>query len=295
VFASLFTITACSKNLILDGSLSTTGNQSAYITKIFDYQYAPGQHATSVSVSDKGVNFIGEPWVNSKSFTSLGGWGGYIIAGFDHAVVNANGPDIAIYTQPSVSSEPGVISVMADTNNNGLPDDGPWLEIKGSEFSNPETVHNYQVTYYKPGPSGYVTWKDNQGKSGTLVPVFGNESWWWTGYGSTTSVTFNGERLPDAYANTSKDPSIELWMPRSGLFRFGYAECYDNLDYNAEQKANLIDLSLAVDAAGLQVNLKAVNFIKIQSGVFQVASWLNEISTEISGAADIHLLVKNSH
>jgi hypothetical protein len=140
-----------------------------------------------------------------------------------------------------------------------------------------------------------VTWKDNQGKSGTLVPGFGNESWWWPGYGATTSVTFKGERLPDAYANTSKDPSIELWMPGSGLFRYGYAECYDNLDYNARLKANFIDISLAVDAAGLPANLKAINFIKIQSSVFQVAGWLNEVSTEISGAADIHLLDKNGY
>ena len=166
----------------------------------------------------------------------------------------------------------------------------PWLELKGSEYNNPETIHNYQLTYYKPGASGYVTWKDNQGKSGSLVPGFGTDNWWWPGYGDKSSVTFSGERLPDAYLNTSKDPSVELWMPRTGLFQFGYAECYGNADYNTKLRANFLDISSAVDVNGKPANLSSVNFIKVQSAVFQTAGWLNEISTEISGAADIHLL-----
>jgi hypothetical protein len=295
LFAAFLTLTACSGDLAGDGKEPVNSNQSAYITKVFDYQYGPGQYATIVSPNEKGNDFIGEPWINNKSFTSLGGWGGYIIAGFDHAVVNSDGPDIAVFTQPSVSSEPGLIYVMADTNGNGLPDDGPWFEIRGSEYNNPETIHNYQVTYYKPGLSGYVTWMDNQGKSGSLVPGFGSESWWWPGYGDQSVVTFKGERLPDAYLNTSNDPAVELWMPRTGLFQFGYAECYNNDDYNVKLKANFIDISSAVDAAGSPANLTKINFIKVQSSIFQVAGWLNEISTEISGAADIHLLDKNSY
>ena len=99
----------------------------------------------------------------------------------------------------------------------------------------------------------------------------------------------------NAYQNTSKDPSVELWITRSGLFQFGYAECYFNDDYNAKLKANFFDISSAVDASGQPIQLKAIKFIKVQSSVFQIASWLNEISTEISGAADIHLLDKNSY
>jgi hypothetical protein len=184
---------------------------------------------------------------------------------------------------------------MADNNNDGLPNDGDWYEIKGSEYSHRETIHNFQITYYKPGTSGLVTWKDNQGGSGNLRPEFGTESWWWQGYGDQTSVSFSGVRLPDAYFNSSKDPLVQLWLPRTGLFRFGYAECYNNEDYNSLLKANFLDISSAVDASGLPVNLTKINFIKVQSGVFQIGGWLNEISTEISGAADIHLLDKKSY
>lgn len=295
IVTSIITLSGCSKDFVSIDSLSPTSNPAAYINKVFEYKYGPGQHASFISATEKADDFIGEPWIKNKSFISLGGWGGYVIAGFDHAVNNTNGPDIAVFTQPSVSSEPGIVYVMEDVNKDGLPNDGPWFELRGSEYSNPETIHNYEVTYYKPALSGYVTWKDNQGKSGTLVPGYGNNSWWWSGYGDKSAITFSGERLPDAYENTSKDPAIELWLQRSGLFKSGYAECYFNTDYNEKLKANMLDISSAVDASGKSVNLNRINFIKVQSGVFQIAGWLNEVSTEISGAADIHYLDKNSY
>lgn len=283
-------LVSCTEEQFVPEETKSTSGQSAFITRVFDYQYAPGQHAYLLPASSKGEDFIGVPWSNGKSFISLGGWGGYIIAGFDHPVSNANGPDIAVFTQPSVASEPGIVYVMADNNMDGLPNDGTWHEIKGSEYNNPETIHNYEVTYFKPGSSGYIDWKDNQGKTGTLVPGFSTDNWWWSGYGDKSSVTFIGQRLPDAYVNTSTTPGTELWMVRSGLFSSGYAECYGNKDYNSSLKANLLDISLAVDPAGKPANLSRVSFIKIQSSVFQVAGWLNEISTEVSGAADVHLL-----
>jgi hypothetical protein len=55
-------------------------------------------------------------------------------------------------------------------------------------------------------------------------------------------------------------------------------------------RKNLFDISNAVDASGNAVNLAGIRFIKIQSAVFQVAGWLNEISTEVSGAADLSML-----
>ncbi len=295
LFAAMAVSVSCTKDITTAESKVAELKYSPYITKVFDYFYGPGQHASLIPPNEKANDFIGEPWTNNKSYTSLGGWGGYIVAGFDHAVNNTDGYDFCVYTQPSVSSEPGVVYVMEDTNNDGLPNDGEWIEIKGSEYNNPETIHDYKVTYYKPGTSGYVTWIDNKGNEGSLIPHFGSGSWWWQGYGDQTSVTLRGERLPNAYQNTSNDPNVELWTVRPGLFQFGYAECYSNNDYNAKLKANFFDISAAVDASGQPIKLKTIRFIKVQSSVFQIASWLNEVSTEISGAADIHLLDKNSY
>ncbi len=265
-------------------------SQSPYITKVFEYYYAPGQHASLISGNAKGEDFIGKPWENGKSFTYLGGWGGYIIAGFDHKVNNRTGYDFAVYAQPGAESEPGVVYVMEDSNGDGLPNDGDWIELKGSEFNNSETIHNYRVTYYKPLNNGNVTWSDNQGNEGELVPQFDSELWWWSGYGNKTEISFSGVRLPDAYQNNPEGDGTEHWTIRPGLFSFGYAECYGNSDYNSTLKANLFDISNAVDNNGDPVSLDGINFIKVQSGVFQIAGWLNEVSTEISGAADLSLI-----
>lgn len=282
--APLFIISCNNKE-----QLGITGN-SPYITKVFDYKYGPGQHASLISKDVRGEDFIGKPWENNKSYTSLGGWGGYIIAGFDHKVNNRAGYDFAVYAQPGVGSEPGVVYVMEDKNGDGLPNDGDWIELKGSEFSNSETVRNYSVTYYKPVSGGNVTWSDNKGNSGELVPLFGTGSWWWSGYGDKSEMTFSGVKLPDAYVNNPEPDGTEHWTLRPGLFSYGYAECYDNNDYNSNLKANLFDISNAVDASGNPVVLTGINFIKVQSGVFQIAGWLNEVSTEISGAADLSMI-----
>lgn len=281
----LHVATACS-----DEEQLQIAGKSPYISKIFEYKYAPGQHASIIGKDAKGNDFIGQPWINNKSFTALGGWGGYVIAGFDHRVENSPGNDFAVFTQPGPASEPGVVYVMEDANGDGLPNDGSWTELKGSEYNHSETIHNYSVTYYKPINNGNVTWADNQGNQGELVPIFDSSSWWWQGYGDKTEVTFSGVRLPNAYENNPGQDGTENWSIRSGLFSSGYAECYGNTDYNSSLKANLFDISNAVDGSGNPLVLTGIKFIKIQSGIFQIAGWLNEISTEISGAADLSLI-----
>jgi len=270
--------------------ISVFSNSSPYITKVFDYKYGPGQHATLIPSGWKGSDFIGQPWTGTKIYTSLGGWGGYIIAGFDHTIKNVDGADFGIFTQPGAGSEPGVVFVMNDTNNDGIPNDGDWFEIKGSEYNNAETIHDYQVSYYKPVGNGNITWKDNKGNGGELIPEYGTDSWWWGGYGDKSEVDFTGVKLPNVYINSSTQADSENWIIRPGLFSFGYAECYYNLDYNNSLKANLFDISGAVDKNGNKANLSGISFIKVQCGVFQIAGWLNEVSTEVSGAVDLSLI-----
>jgi hypothetical protein len=201
-----------------------------------------------------------------------------------------DGKDFAVYTQPGAGSEPGVVFVMNDSNGDGIPNDSEWAEIKGSEYGNAETVRNYEVTYYKPVAKGNITWKDNKGGIGELVPVYDSSSWWWSGYGNKNEMVFTGVKLPNAYYNNSTQDDSENWIVRPGMFTSGYAECYNNVDYNTSLKANLFDISNAVDGTGHAANLSGISFIKVQSGVFQIAGWLNEISTEVSGAADLSLV-----
>jgi len=56
---------------------------------------------------------------------SLGAWGGYVVAGFDHSVDNSGGGvDLAIRGNSySYQSEPGVVWVAQDENGDGEPND----------------------------------------------------------------------------------------------------------------------------------------------------------------------------
>lgn len=262
-------------------------NPQAYVSQVFDYQYAPGQHAHLAKKPD---------WLkgeNSSSTIYLGGWGGYVVLGFDHDVYNTEGKDIVVICGMSASPEPGIIYLMDDTNGNGLPDD-EWFEIRGSETDSPDCIRDYALTYYKPETAeGSVTWKDKSGNAGELP---NSSNWWWSS--DSDSVRFEGTRLPDAYFNCPTEKTPENWQVYPDLFRYGYAEngTASNRnpaeDYSTELRGNRIDISDAIDKNGNAANLAKIRFVKIQTGVFQQAGWLGEVSTEITGVGDLSLIAK---
>jgi hypothetical protein len=183
---------------------------------------------------------------------------------------------------------------MDDTNGNGLPDD-EWLEVKGSETNHLDCIRNYELTYYKPeAETANVTWKDKLGNSGELP---GSGKWWWNSGANT--VTFTGTRLPDAYYNSVAEGSQEYWLVYPDLFKYGYAENGKGAerepvaDYSEKWKGNLIDIDDAMDKEGNPVHVEKIRFVKIQTGVFQQAGWLGEISTEINNVGDLSLITNH--
>jgi len=257
---------------------------SPYITKVFDYVYAPGQHSFLAKPADSS-NFIGEPSVE-KGWLYLGGFGGYVVSGFDHNVQNGEGFDFEVYALKGASPEPGIVYVMSDSNGNGLPDD-TWYELKGNQFANSQ--RNYVVSYYKASDnSSNITWKDNKGNHGELISGFGSNysaGWWWPSTKSD-SISFSGTRLPDSYENLSNSDT-QYWAVPDGRFTRGYVKNQDGTDYDSTAGANKFDISNAVDASGNSVNLSCIRFIKVQTAVLQQAGWLNEVSTEVMGAKDL--------
>ena len=278
--ALLFLFLSCKEK-----ETSEDNKPHAYVTQVFDYRYGPGQHAHLAKKPD---------WINGEFSSAdilLGGWGGYIVLGFDHNVYNTQGKNLVVYCGGSVAPEPGIIYLMDDVNGNGLPDD-EWFEIKGSEINHPQCVRDYELTYYKPENAGdNVTWKDKFGNTGELPA---SNEWWWKK--EADSVKFTGTRLPNAYYNSAQEGKPEYWLVYPDLFKYGYAEngkgdvrkAAD--DYSENLKGNLIDISDAIDKEGNPAQLKKIRFIKIQTGVFQQAGWLGEVSTEINGVGDLSLL-----
>jgi hypothetical protein len=236
-----------------------------------------------------------------NSLVSLGGFGGHIVLKFENACENdpANpyGIDFTVFGNAfSGSSEVGVVWVMKDENENGLPDD-TWYEIAGSHYYFSETQHDYQLTYYKTDTRD-IKWKDNLGASGLLkansynMQEYYPTAEYFPDYPSD-SVTFNGTLLP-AVVDASNPMEIKL-----KVLDFGYADNHaklqgvpltvpDNPYTLATEGAggDAIDISWAVDAVGNYVDLDAIHFVKIVTGYFASLGRLGEASTDVSYVVD---------
>ncbi|NDV46837.1 hypothetical protein D0T49_07225 [Paludibacter sp. 221] len=258
---------------------------SMYVTQVYEYVYAPGQHAKDRKKEDA-QNFVGKP----DTDLYLGGFGGYVVAGFDHDIMNVEGEyDFEVFSA-GITPEPAVVYVMSDENGDGEPN-GTWYELKGSEFDNKSTIRDYYVVYFKPeSDNANVRWKDSMGAEGDLISGHGAKStaaWWWSET-KEDSIKLSGVRLPDAYVNNSPDPQAENWVVPAHLFKWGYAENNRGEDYDKGVKSNRFDISNAIDEKGNSVKLEHIRFIKVQTAVFQQAGWLNEVSSEVRGARDLH-------
>lgn len=286
--------------------------KSAYISKVFDYQPAPGQFVNKLpeyEVGDTKEMLISKAeksivGVNSGAPISLGGFGGYIVFGFDHTITNVIGKrDFRINGnaffadgapengKKGGSCEPGIVMVSYDANKNGQPDD-EWFEIAGSEYNSPKTIKNYQITYFRPTVvqennqgsitiEKYIYWEDNQGQSGYISKNSFNVQPYYPMLATTDRLTFSGTKLANNAVDESGDGTF--WV----LYSYGYGYA-DNAPNNNPDSA--IDISWAVNAKGQPANLPGIDFVKVYTGVNQTAGWLGESSTEIAGACDLHLL-----
>ena len=152
-------------------------NSSMYISKVFEYLPAPGQHINMPSLGslEQAQKLVG----STNNLVSLGGFGGYVIFGFDHSVKNNEGYDLGVYGNPTgpnnASAEHGIVMVSQDKNGNGLPDD-EWFELAGSEYAKTTTIKNYEITYTNPKAFVDVEWVDNQGNRGSVKNINKNKN-----------------------------------------------------------------------------------------------------------------------
>ncbi|QBA21981.1 cell surface protein [Chryseobacterium indologenes] len=283
---------------------------SKYISKVLEFRPAVGQFMNEIPEylpGNTAANMLqkaNESLVGGNStMISLGGYGGYVVFGFDHTIPNLNGRDFKILgnaffgndaaDQRSGSCEPGIIMVAYDRNKNGKPDNDEWYEIAGSEYFKNATVKDYSITYFKPDENKtpvagtefwqtdveYIKWSDNLGNQGFKTKnTFHVQSYYPLWY-TESSYGFSGTRLANNFYDQNGDGSY--WVGKS--YEFGYA---DNAPNNDE--ASNIDISWAVDRSGKYVKLPGVDFMKIYTGVNQEAGWLGEVSTEVAGAYDLH-------
>lgn len=307
-------------------TVTVSGNQeypegeSPFVTKVLEYRPAPGQFVNSIPKYEEGdtgqdMNAKALECIAAgrRSLISLGGFGGSITVGFDHTVENRQGlmdfriPGNAYYSTDSASGaeggscEPGIVMVARDEDGDGQPDE--WFELRGSSYDSAQgedwyafmaarggdmrTVPDYSVTYFRPSsePDGkleqYIRWEDSEGASGWLAKNTAHPQPYFPQWEEASSMTFTGRRLPANSYDTSGSGSYFV------LFRFawGYAD-------NAQNTSDLscFDISWAVDSVGNPVSLDGIDFVKVYTAVRQDNGWLGEVSTEIAGVEDLHLL-----
>ncbi|OCA77711.1 cell surface protein [Chryseobacterium contaminans] len=286
------------------------GTLSKYISKVFDFRPAVGQFTNDIPEYELGnteadmIKKANSYLVGSNpSMVSLGGYGGYVVFGFDHTIPNMEGRDFKVLGNAffgnsandprSGNCEPGIIMVAYDKNKNGKPDDNEWYEIAGSEYFKNETLKNYGITYFKPDENKtpvpgndswqsdveYIKWQDNTGNTGFKTKMVFHAQSYYPLWLSDVSYSFTGTLLKNNYYDQSGTGNY--WVGKS--YDFGYA---DNAPNNDE--ASNIDISWAVDKNGKYVKLPGIDFVKVYTGVNQEAGWLGEVSTEVAGAYDLH-------
>lgn len=256
-------------------TVPTTPGSSSFVTRLLEYNPAPGQFINKAPgnlVSAEGI-------LGKKGMVTLGAWGGYIVLGFDHTVINeVNKDDIIVYGNPMPNfAEPGIIWVMQDENGNGLADD-TWYEIAGSEFNKPGYKRDYSVTYTKPNPvTADVPWKDSDGNTGVVKTNTFHKQSYFPEWVKGDEYILKGSKLPSTGINMTVPTYIT-----SAPFAWGYA------DNTAD--GDKIDIAKAVDKDGKNVALAGIDFIKIQTGIQANMGWLGELSTEVIGVEDLSLV-----
>lgn len=273
------------------------GSSQAQWNKVYEFLAASGQFVNegySVFTMAEATAYA-EDRLKKEGYVSLGGFGGYIVLGFDHSIDNDGSYNLQIKGNSFAgSSEPGVVWVMQDENGNGQPDD-TWYELKGSEYGKGREIRDYAITYYKPkAPGMSVQWTDNQGKSGVIDYLgFHQQDYYYPNWITTDRYTLRGTCLP---ANT-RETSPGYWY--NGELEWGYADNFSAIDrlteddnFGAGANGNHLRISDAVTFDGQPANLKYIDFVKIVTGVNCKAGWLGEISTEVFNVKDYNMLKK---
>ena len=288
-------------SLAIAAASAAAADVSPYIYKVYEFLPAPGQFDNVYPEYEDGddeaaiIAKVEEQLCGDQKpgLISLGAYGGYVVFGFDHPVVNVAGEyDFKVYGNAfSGSSEPGIVEVMPDTNGNGLPDD-TWYELAGSEYNSSGTVKNYQITYYRPDEDKerdpdpdyayvndrtYVLWTTNceDDPTGYVMRNIYHSQSYWPQWLADSTLVFTGTRLAQNYTLNSGIYTL-------AAYDWGYV---DNQPNSSDPGFNI---EWAVDSTGASVSLSSIDFIKVYTGLNQYCGWIGETSTEVCGGEDLH-------
>lgn len=287
-----------------------TSQYSPYITAMYDFAPAPGTLANDCYKQDgytkEDVMKIALGRIDNTSvgyLLDLGSFGGSVVVGFDHTVINIPGErDFRVYgvneSVPNFVTAPGLLFVAYDKNGNGKPDDDEWYEIKGSAHKDNIVDSNFSVTYHRPAkdkaPVQVGPFDPFQDRESVLTENSLGESFY-------LSLLRNRKELCPSWINldkftfTGKRFNINIRPQVAGQYTLWQ---YDILDWGyVNAKDPDIDIDWAIDKAGNKVHLPGIDYIKVvncvsSDDIVRYSSLQTTASTKFAGAADLHILEK---
>lgn len=291
---------------------------------VLDFTMAPGQYAQVSEFTDP-TRALGAPigggtaTPSNEKLVSLGGFGGSIVLGFDHTVLddprNPRCLDAIVFGNAYwVGANPNrrwaecaTIEISRDVNANGIADD-PWYLIPGSHLVVPveRTIQSWDddlddPTYPPLPPSPGFPYPDwiPDGYSGIWttaafrlppevfdVTVLENPLGWeaeeegiW-GYADHSPTLILGDLDAD---NVVDDPAIDpedFYTIPDDPFAVGITP--------GSGGGDAFDIAWAVDpATGEAANLEGFDFVRISTAANHVVSLFGELSAEIGAVADV--------
>ncbi len=263
---------------------------------VLDYSPAPGQFINDAPEYENGDNaetirLKAQEALNNGELISLGAFGGSITVKLNRPITRSIGGDsdfrilgnAFLHTAETAtpilgSSEPGIVMVMSDSNNNGIADD-TWYVLAGDQFDQAvECTVTYTNNSAANDNSKFVYWEDDKGNSGYITrnALFHHHSYFplWS---DNTSLTFSGLRLPD---NGFLDKTANVYRQYT---LNGYADSWPNISSRSG-----LSLHNARTLNGQTADVQRIDFVRIYTAVLQCCGNMGECSTEIAGIEALH-------
>ncbi|SOD15321.1 hypothetical protein [Pedobacter xixiisoli] len=276
--------------------VSETGKTyGATALSLIDYVPSPCFNMNNFSFTSKAeVLEEVKTTLNNGEAVPLGTFGGYIVLGFDHTVINTyNKRDFTVQMQMasgSIKYTPASIFVAYDANKNGIADENEWFEIAGSEHHKSTTIKDYEMTYYKPATdkvatpgtkswqfdTSYLKWTDNKNGTAHLTKT---DKWkrynYYPAWMSNT-YTLKGTKLYLPIKDVSDGEGTTFNV---GTFEWGYGGIKDPS----------IDISWAVDKTGKKVHLPGIDFVKVYVSTFAAIGNSDLLTNSLEFVQDLNL------